>query len=1340
MAFFNPSNTTRIPRPSAPSISSPETESQTTRERRLPKPHHVMNRSEESPRTNSPSEPWVSVRPKTPKEHTQDVKERLGYQDEDYERPQTQTKHKKTQHPRRTTRRQRKETLSKPEIQPLSQEAFMAQLSRSRVHIEQEPTSQPNKPLYTKADAYNAAGALLGGALHTQAHTMARDYGATLHPTANPHSESVFSRAFRSYQSAKEYFSSPPPSQAQPEEQALEDKNRTPQRASLGIPEPEALAQQASSGETEQNTQNEASSSATRSLTPNIGTLVSGLVASTSRSLSGRMLGLFGIIASQASQSEALPIPKETKTKTKTKLQSGSKPEHAEFIKLKKRLEEKGIKIPTEFEHELLHLLAQNHGNYADLDMHKVVAAAAELEHRQLEKHASHHPQTHQNQKDRHKQPKPINRDTLFHEHAQRHPVKFHPDVHDSMHHVLGVPESEHPHADMSSLCGLDQMLNSRQVMVGLVQDTMKSIEDLIKAGRMTKEQDRLFRYRFLNQMRSRIKTEEPDAWADFLLGFSTGASEGPAGGILLDITVRDIEEGRVFSSLSAQEIQAYVLGSKAWRAITALFTEVMYFSALTELANAVAHHRADLCTYLRTFALLSIAGMPGEEKVLEKIDLSEETSDLVLKDLEEAKTRKETEITPENEKKATDLSTLILKNRLETLAQNKQTEPLSDPFSQSGQEILASEKSLRAEFNVENEELSEHQHRILEAIRRGDEEKSIHLYEACFDMGLTPEETLLVLMEHSNMSDFVKHTQLKINAHQYKERRRKIKREHPTLLENNYKKSLSLLDSVQIGIKLINMNLFDKHVELIQKTMEACDTSKLSKKQSEIYFAHVLGLNMNEKSQFTGLNSDLFESKLNTLQRHHPALFQEEHLNKLRCRRTLGTCVANKDATQEQDSNDPPAGAAAPENNLHSLNLDLEQEEVSPEIDALNPAKTMKEELIHHVEAQFEISNIGIPVEHAIKMQEVAWTTNKVFGIRPVDAGVKTLIEEGYPTKDIRVKGKSANWGPQNGFICVNQKFSKKEGNAATIETQNAAIQTGLSKGHFTQTVLTISSKRILELEELDSLRMTDTDAEGRMTLEAKAQHSGQSGETYTFITKPDENHAGKHIVHHQYTTPDGEIIQEPLFVLADTKSGEPLTADYDLFFVAGSIGDFGTRDQRSLSQGRLPQGRLNFAEAGIQENTQKEGENSAQKEEEPLYPSRRSSNPVDTMGRFNANQGKPLGFISTRVKGLIKQINVALNRDRYKEMVHHGEDAGNPYSDIADNFPATFYLPRKMEGTYKGERVTLESITVVKDVLEYQQMVSVIKENNFHFTDNPNWPKAKRPSFLTARDTFNN
>lgn len=107
-----------------------------------------------------------------------------------------------------------------------------------------------------------------------------------------------------------------------------------------------------------------------------------------------------------------------------------------------------------------------------------------------------------------------------------------------------------------------------------------------------------------------------------------------------------------------------------------------------------------------------------------------------------------------------------------------------------------------------------------------------------------------------------------------------------------------------------------------------------------------------------------------------------------------------------------------------------------------------------------------GVPVEHALRMQAVARQTNTVFGIRPVERIVTTLIEEGFPTKGFSVKGKSSNWGPQAGFICVDQHLSKREDrDTAEIRKLNLAVAKGMDGGAYTQTDLRISRQRLAEL-----------------------------------------------------------------------------------------------------------------------------------------------------------------------------------------------------------------------------------------------------------------------------------
>ncbi len=363
---------------------------------------------------------------------------------------------------------------------------------------------------------------------------------------------------------------------------------------------------------------------------------------------------------------------------------------------------------------------------------------------------------------------------------------------------------------------------------------------------------------------------------------------------------------------------------------------------------------------------------------------------------------------------------------------------------------------------------------------------------------------------------------------------------------------------------------------------------------------------------------------------------------------------------------------------------------------------------LVTHIETRFNLNLVGIPMNHAIKMQEVAREMKTAFAIRPVDSGVRTLIIEGYPTKDIRVKGKSSNWGPQNGFICVNQGLSKKEGHPDVIKKQNEAIQSGLNLGHFTKTQLVISEDRIKELEEQGSIRILEKDqTTGKQIIEAKAYRKGQSGQVYTFIAQPKAGEPGKYMIFQRRN--QGPIpLEEPVEVVAEIHLKEALTADYDLFFVAAKVEEFGPDDQRKFAKDIRPDVRSG------------------------------SGDLLDIPGRFSEGQGKPLGAISPRTKKLISAINDKLDRGEYREMVHHGEDAGNPASDMADNFPATLYLPEKLTGNYLGAPVVLEQITILKDIRDYQKMITVLKANGYHFTDNPKWPHVHRPSFDETLNKF--
>lgn len=339
----------------------------------------------------------------------------------------------------------------------------------------------------------------------------------------------------------------------------------------------------------------------------------------------------------------------------------------------------------------------------------------------------------------------------------------------------------------------------------------------------------------------------------------------------------------------------------------------------------------------------------------------------------------------------------------------------------------------------------------------------------------------------------------------------------------------------------------------------------------------------------------------------------------------------------------------------------------------------------IQAVKSMFTSHGVGIPPEHALRMQVVAKEQNTVFGIRPVERMVTTLIEEGYPTKGFSVKGKSANWGPQAGFICVDQRLSKRENrDAAEIDKLNLAVAKGMKSCAYTQVDLRISHQRIGEL-----IRDFGLESHGigpQLLLRAE----GPSGNPYEFVARQEND--GLYRISRQ-----GE--QQAIQVLSNPECGLPMTADYDLFLVAPPIEEYGQggRDARP---------------------------NTAVKYQ-PL-----PDDPHTTMS-FYDREDFTRGNITSRIRDLIDALNGTLGRGEHRDMFHHSDDAGNPVSSMGDNFPATFYLPRAMEHRSGNEVMQFDEVCVVPDQQSFSLLVECIKENGYHFNAHPDWQAPRRPHF---------
>ena len=221
----------------------------------------------------------------------------------------------------------------------------------------------------------------------------------------------------------------------------------------------------------------------------------------------------------------------------------------------------------------------------------------------------------------------------------------------------------------------------------------------------------------------------------------------------------------------------------------------------------------------------------------------------------------------------------------------------------------------------------------------------------------------------------------------------------------------------------------------------------------------------------------------------------------------------------------------------------------------------SLKDDVLIGMSKVANFENQGIPREYLEKMQTVADAEETIIAVRPVEKICRTLIEEGYASKGLKIKGKSSNWGPMAGFIPVNQHFSKVSGdrekelkysliNQETLHVKKAARQ---EQQH-------ISGKRINELTKMGILKNAHT-IEGAEGYKAGLRFTSkpQNGPTETF--EAHQRQDGQWDIF----SGTGEA-RKPLMVI-------PVTADFDLLFVHSHYEevDLGTHDRKQAFDSEL-------------------------------------------------------------------------------------------------------------------------------------------------------------------------
>ncbi|MEH0390127.1 MARTX multifunctional-autoprocessing repeats-in-toxin holotoxin RtxA [Vibrio mimicus] len=376
----------------------------------------------------------------------------------------------------------------------------------------------------------------------------------------------------------------------------------------------------------------------------------------------------------------------------------------------------------------------------------------------------------------------------------------------------------------------------------------------------------------------------------------------------------------------------------------------------------------------------------------------------------------------------------------------------------------------------------------------------------------------------------------------------------------------------------------------------------------------------------------------------------------------------------------------------------------------------------------QPETIELGMPDIDQKILAEVAERENVIIGVRPVDEKSKSLIDSKlYSSKGLFVKAKSSDWGPMSGFIPVDQSFAKASARR-DLDKFNGYAEQSIESGNAVSADLYLNQVRIDELvSKYQSLTALEFDAESDMYKTTAT--NGDQIVTF-FLNKVTVESKDLWQVHYMK---DGEL--EPFKVIGDPVSKQPMTADYDLLTVMYSYAELGPQDKV-----KQPLTWEQWKESVTYEDLT------------PKYKELYNSEVL-----YNKKDGASLGVVSDRLKTLKDVINTSLGRTDGLEMVHHGADDANPYAVMADNFPATFFVPKSffMEdglGEGKGSiqtyfNVNEQGAVVIRDPQEFSNFQQVAINVSYRASLNDKWnvglddplftPKRKLShDFLNAKE----
>lgn len=164
----------------------------------------------------------------------------------------------------------------------------------------------------------------------------------------------------------------------------------------------------------------------------------------------------------------------------------------------------------------------------------------------------------------------------------------------------------------------------------------------------------------------------------------------------------------------------------------------------------------------------------------------------------------------------------------------------------------------------------------------------------------------------------------------------------------------------------------------------------------------------------------------------------------------------------------------------------------------------------------------------HVGAFESVARARQTLIMTRPVNPDARDLIRQNRATKGMHIKGKSANWGPQRGYIPVQQRFGKlarepfasDDARAKAVKSFDRKVKESIVQGRAIAVPLVVAGRTLVAYETQSPYKVTMVfrDQAGKL-------YDGESGAALQSV---------------EGTPTVVEVLANP--------QGLPMTADYDL------------------------------------------------------------------------------------------------------------------------------------------------------------------------------------------------